>query len=315
MDNYRVAALYKFVAFSDFEDWQQPLLECCLQHGVKGTLLLASEGINGTIAGPADGVEAVLELLRGDERFADLTPKESSSTNPPFARLKVRLKREIVTMGVPGIDPNHIVGTYVEPQDWNRLPEDPNVVVIDTRNEYEVAIGTFCGARDPKLRSFRAFPEWLRQELAGMDKPKVAMFCTGGIRCEKSTAFLKEEGVEEVFHLQGGILNYLEKVPEAESLWEGECFVFDGRVSVVHGLQRGTYELCLACGDPVSKSDELQPEFIEGVQCKGCIGRTTPAQKEKFAARFAQQKLADSRVVARATRDQARLENSQRARD
>lgn len=296
MDNYRVAALYRFVAFPDYEEWREPLLEICAQGEVKGTLLLAPEGINGTIAGPQAGVEALLAYLRQDERFSQLETKDSNASAPPFARMKVKLKREIVTMGVPDIDPTKSVGTYIAPENWNKLLEDPDVLVIDTRNEYEVGIGTFHGAIDPKLRNFRAFPEWLRAELKKHDKPKVAMFCTGGIRCEKSTAFLKQEGIEEVFHLQGGILKYLENIPEEESLWEGECFVFDERVSVVHGLREGNYDRCQACGDPVSQSDKLEAEFVEGVQCKGCINRTTPEQKLKFAERFKQAQLAESRV-------------------
>jgi len=298
MDKYLVAAFYKFAALPDFEDWREPLLECCVNNDVRGSLLLAPEGINGTLAGSAEGIQRVLALLRADERFAGLKTKESTATSPPFQRMKVRLKREIVTMGVPAIDPNEIVGTYVAPEDWNALLEDPDVIVVDARNDYEVAIGSFKGARNPAIKTFREFPRWLLGEIEAKEQPKVAMFCTGGIRCEKSTAFLKQAGVEEVFHLEGGILKYLENVPEEESLWEGECFVFDQRVSVCHGLREGSYELCHACGDPVGVEDKLKPDFIEGVQCRGCIERTTPLQKEKFAARFAQLELAKSRAKA-----------------
>lgn len=299
MDKYLVAAFYKFATFPDFEEKRQPLIEACNANGVRGSLLLAEEGINGTIAGPEPGVRAVLDYLRTDERFAELEAKESFATAAPFQRMKVKLKREIVTMGVPAIDPNQIVGTYVAPEDWNALIEDPEVILIDTRNDYEVAIGSFKGACNPEIKTFKEFPEWLRSELNSKSEPKVAMFCTGGIRCEKSTAFLKQEGVAEVFHLKGGILKYLETIPEEESLWEGECFVFDQRVSVCHGLREGNYELCHACGDPVSAEDKSGPEFVEGVQCRGCINRTTPLQKEKFAARFEQQQLAKRRAKAR----------------
>lgn len=299
MDQYLVAAFYKFATFPDFEEKREPLLEVCQANDVKGSLLLAAEGLNGTISGPAKGVHAVLQYLRSDERFATLEAKESTATSAPFQRMKVKLKREIVTMGVPAIDPNEIVGTYIAPEDWNALIEDPEVILIDTRNDYEVAIGTFKGALNPEIKTFKEFPEWLRSELKSKSEPKVAMFCTGGIRCEKSTAFLKQEGVAEVFHLKGGILKYLETIPEGESLWEGECFVFDQRVSVCHGLREGNYELCHACGDPVSVEDKLGAEFIEGVQCRGCIGRTTPEQKAKFAARYEQQQLAKRRAKER----------------
>ncbi len=299
MDKFLVAALYKFVAFPDFADWRGPLLDVCAQNDVIGSILLAPEGLNGTLAGPEAGVRSVLSYLGKDERFRELEVKESFASSPPFKRTKVKLKREIVTMGQPNIDPNRTVGTYVAPEDWNELIQDPDVILIDTRNDYEVAIGTFKGATNPELKTFRQFPEWLRSEVATRKNAKVAMFCTGGIRCEKSTAFLKQEGVEEVFHLKGGILRYLETVPEEESLWEGECFVFDQRVSVCHGLREGNYELCHACGDPVSADDKLEAVFVEGVQCRGCVDRTTAEQKEKFAARFAQLQLAKSREESR----------------
>ena len=291
MDDILVAALYKFVALPDFEEMQAPLLEVCKQNDVKGTLLLAAEGINGTLAGPTEGVRAVVAYLRSDPRLATLEPKQSFANGPPFHRMKVRLKKEIVTMGVESIDPNDIVGTYVPPKDWNALIEDPEVIVIDTRNDYEVMIGSFKGAQDPLIKTFREFPAWLREQMKEREQPKVAMFCTGGIRCEKSTAFLKQEGVKEVFHLQGGILKYLEEIPEEESLWEGQCFVFDQRVSVGHGLEVGEYELCRACRNPIAKSDKERVEYVEGVSCHQCIAESTAEQKEKFAERQKQMEL------------------------
>jgi UPF0176 protein len=293
MANLLVAALYRFVDFADFEDWREPLLDLCRAQAVKGTLLLAKEGINGTIAGPQAGVQCVLDRLRADPRFADLQPKFSQAGEPPFHRMKVRLKREIVTMGVDGIDPNQLVGTYVDPDQWNALIQDPDVTVIDTRNDYEVAIGTFAGARNPNLSSFREFPAWLKREVqAGQ---KVAMFCTGGIRCEKSTAYLKQLGVREVFHLQGGILKYLETVPEEKSLWEGECFVFDERVAVGLGLVPGSYHLCRSCRLPISEADRNRAEFEEGVSCHHCHASTSEARKASCRERRKQVELAQAR--------------------
>lgn len=295
MSNYLVAALYKFVRLPEYASLQAPLTEICTSNDVKGTLLLAAEGINGTIAGPEAGVRNVLAFLRGHPEFADLVHKESWAEEEPFLRAKVRLKKEIVTMGVDGIDPNRIVGTYVKPQDWNALISDPNTVVVDTRNDYEVAIGTFKGAVDPKTKSFREFPAWAAENKDTLNKPKVAMFCTGGIRCEKSTAFMKEQGYDEVYHLEGGILKYLEEMPEEESLWEGDCFVFDERVSVRHGLEPGDYDMCRACRRPISEEEKQLPEFVEGVSCPYCHEETTPEQKERFAERQKQIMLAKKR--------------------
>jgi UPF0176 protein len=250
-----VAALYRFARFDDPAALRAPLLEACEAAAIKGTLLLAREGVNGTIAGSAEGIARVLDHIRALPGCADLDVKYSSAETMPFGRLKVRLKREIVTMGEPDIDPLASVGTYVAPHDWNALISDPETIVIDTRNDYEVAIGTFAGAINPQTRSFREFPAWFRAErerLLGKGKaPKVAMFCTGGIRCEKSTAFLKSEGVEEVYHLKGGILRYLEDVPAEQSLWQGECFVFDERVALGHGLTTSEHTLCKSCGRAV----------------------------------------------------------------
>ncbi len=303
MPDFLTAALYKFVELPDFVELQAPLQAFCEAQDVRGTLLLAEEGINGTIAGPAEGVYAVLGYLRRDPRLAELTHKESYSQKLPFYRMKVRLKREIVTMGVPGINPNEMAGQYVKPQDWNALLADPEVVVVDTRNDYEVAIGTFKGALNPQTQSFSDLPAWVRQQ-SGPDgklgvrdgkKPRVAMFCTGGIRCEKSTAFLRTQGFDEVYHLEGGILKYLETVPESDSLWLGECFVFDERVSVLHGLETGHYALCRACRDPISEADKASPLYVPGVSCPGCHGTKTEAQKQGFIERQRQVEYANRR--------------------
>lgn len=297
-----VAALYKFTPFADHAALQAPLLACCRAQGVKGTLLLAHEGINGTIAGSDAGIEAVLDHIRELPGCADLEVKFSRAPAMPFHRMKVRLKAEIVTMGVPDIDPLASVGTYVAPADWNALIADPGTIVIDTRNDYEVAIGTFQRAIDPQTASFRDFPEWFRarrDELLGQGQaPKVAMFCTGGIRCEKSTAFLKAEGVEEVFHLKGGILKYLEDVPPEQSLWQGECFVFDQRVSVGHGLVPGSHALCHACRRPVSLEQQAMPEFEEGVSCPACFAERTEEQRAGYRERHRQEALAAQRGAA-----------------
>ncbi len=308
-DTYLTAAFYKFVELANFAEMKAPLLACCESHNVKGTILLANEGINSTIAGPEAGVHAVLAYLRADPRLAKLEHKESWSTKPPFYRMKVKLKREIVTMGVPTVNPNEVVGKYVKPQDWNALISDPDVLVIDTRNTYEVDIGTFKGAVDPRLKSFSQFPDWLMQQpqiaaseakkaerVDGVDKKtKVAMFCTGGIRCEKSTAFLRAQGFDEVYHLEGGILKYLETVPEADSLWQGECFVFDERVTVGQGLKPGDYGLCRACREPISQADKESPYFVLGLSCPHCHDTKTPEQIARFEERQRQIELAKER--------------------
>ncbi len=295
MSEFLTAALYKFVDLPDFAALKAPLQACCEQHAVKGTILLAAEGINGTIAGRSEAIRAVLAFLRSDPRFADLDHKESFAPKMPFYRLKVRLKKEIVTLGVPGINPAKMAGTYVRPEDWNALLDDPDVVVVDVRNDYEVAAGTFQGAINPRTRSFGELPDWVRREPALRAKPKVAMFCTGGIRCEKSTALLRAQGFDEVYHLQGGILKYLEVVPQAQSRWQGECFVFDERVSVVHGLQPGTLELCRSCRQPVTEQDKTSPYFVQGVSCHRCHDSKTEAQKRSRMERQKQMALAESR--------------------
>ncbi len=297
-----VAALYKFARFPDPQALRMPLVALCRAQGIKGTLLLAREGLNGTIAGPNEGIDAVLDHLRALPGCAALDVKLSSAEAMPFYRMKVRVKVEIVTMGQPEIDPLTEVGHYIEPGEWNALISDPDVVLIDTRNDYEVAIGTFAGATDPQTTSFRDFPAWFRAErerLLGQGQtPKVAMFCTGGIRCEKSTAFLKSEGVDEVFHLKGGILKYLEQVPAEESLWQGECFVFDERVSVGHGLVPGSYELCRACRRPVYAGDRASPQFEEGASCPACYHERSEAQREGYRERHRQELLARRRGAA-----------------
>jgi UPF0176 protein len=294
-----VAALYQFTHFADCAGLRGPLLRECRAHGIKGTLLLAHEGINGTIAGMPDGLAQVLDHIRALPGCAQIGVKFASAQDMPFHRMKVRIKREIVTMGEPGLDPMGSAGTYVAPADWNALISDPETIVIDTRNDYEVAAGTFSGAIDPKTRSFSDFPGWFRRErdrLLGAGKPpKVAMFCTGGIRCEKSTAFLKAEGVDEVFHLQGGILKYLETIPRDQSLWQGECFVFDQRVAVGHGLEPGTHVLCHACRRPVSPADQASPLYTEGESCPACHAERTSEQRAGYRERHRQEQLAAAR--------------------
>ncbi|EPC00913.1 hypothetical protein L861_05800 [Litchfieldella anticariensis FP35 = DSM 16096] len=265
-----VAALYKFVTLEDYQDLREPLRQVMLDNGVKGTLLLAKEGINGTVAGPREGIDALLAWFKADPRLIDIDHKESYCDEPPFYRTKVKLKKEIVTLGVNGVDPNHRVGTYVEPENWNEVISDPEVLVIDTRNDYEVAIGSFTGAIDPKTKSFREFPQYVRQHYDPTRHKKVAMFCTGGIRCEKASSFMLGEGFEEVYHLKGGVLNYLEKVPEEKSLWRGECFVFDNRVTVRHNLSEGEYDQCHACRMPISAENQRSEYYEPGVSCPHC---------------------------------------------
>ncbi|GAB5350390.1 oxygen-dependent tRNA uridine(34) hydroxylase TrhO [Qipengyuania sp. 483] len=294
-----IAALYHFTRFEDPASLRPGLLACVEQNEVRGTLLLASEGINGTVAGSDAGIHAVLDYIRDLPGCADLEWKESRATEMPFHRTKVRLKKEIVTMGQPNLDPLDGVGTYVDPQDWNALISDPDTIVIDTRNDYEVQIGTFEGAIDPETKSFREFPDWFRARRAEFEAegrtPKIAMFCTGGIRCEKSTAFVKNEGLDEVYHLKGGILKYLEQVPEAESRWKGECFVFDERVSVKHGLDVGTHSLCRACRRPLSEADKNHEHFVEGVSCHQCYPERTDEQRARYEERQRQARIAAAR--------------------
>ena len=303
MPDFLTAALYKFVELPDFAALQAPILAACQAHGVKGTLLLAAEGINGTIAGAPGGVHAVLAFLREDPRLAALEHKEAHAAQMPFYRMKVRLKKEIVTLGVSDVHPALNAGRYVKPEDWNALLAEPGVVLVDTRNDYEVAIGTFEGAVNPATQSFSELPGWVEKEMApggrlapvGGHKPRVAMFCTGGIRCEKSTALLRAQGFDEVYHLEGGILKYLETVPEERSLWEGECFVFDERVSVGHGLKVGDAVLCRACRHPLTEDDLASPLYEAGVSCPHCHGTKTEAQQRSIAERHRQVELAKQR--------------------
>jgi UPF0176 protein len=294
---YTVAALYHFTRFADPAAIKPALAQLCCARGVTGTLLLAGEGINGTIAGSRDAIDAVLSHIRALPGCADLEWKESTASVPPFARMKVRLKREIVTMGQPDVDPLARVGHYIEPADWNALITAPDVAVIDTRNDYEVAIGTFQGAVDPETASFRDFPAWWEANKHRFHNKRIAMFCTGGIRCEKSTNYLLGQGVEEVYHLKGGILKYLEEVPAEDSTWQGECFVFDRRVSVGHGLKEGPHLLCHACRRPILPADRDHPAFEQGVACHQCVDETSEEDKARFRERQKQIGLARKRGV------------------
>ncbi|WP_093362195.1 rhodanese-related sulfurtransferase [Tropicimonas isoalkanivorans] len=290
-----VAALYHFTRFDDPDALRAPLMAVCEEQGVRGSLLLATEGINGTIAGPAAGIGKVLAHIRSLPGCAALEWKESHTDAMPFGRMKVRLKREIVTMGQPDVDPRASVGQYVSPAEWNELISAPDVAVIDTRNDYEVAIGTFEGAVDPGIATFRDFPAWWEANRHRFHNKRIAMFCTGGIRCEKSTNYLLGLGEAEVFHLKGGILKYLEEVPQEDSLWHGECFVFDQRVALKHGLEPGTHAMCHACRRPVSPADMTSPAYEEGVRCPHCAEEFSDADRERFRERQRQVLLARKR--------------------
>ena len=292
MSHIVVVALYKFVTLEDFEALRQPLLDTMNEHEVKGTLLLALEGINGTVAGTREGTTALLEWLRRDARLNDLDWKESFCEDMPFYRTKVKLKKEIVTIGQPGISPNERVGTYVEPQDWNALISDPDVLLIDTRNDYEVSIGTFEGAIDPQTKTFREFPQYVREQFDPQKHKKVAMFCTGGIRCEKASSFMLKEGFEAVYHLRGGILKYLEEVPAEQSKWQGECFVFDNRVTVGHDLTPGSFDQCHACRHPVSAEDMATPQYEQGISCPHCYDSLPEKTRRRAEERQRQIELA-----------------------
>ncbi|MDA7951013.1 MAG: rhodanese-related sulfurtransferase [Pirellulaceae bacterium] len=280
-----VCALYHFTSLGEYKDLREPLLALMKKEGVKGTILLAKEGVNGTIAGSRHAIDTVLAWLRQIPALTTLTCKESYDSSLPFHRTKVKLKKEIVTLGVEGIDPLKSVGTYIEPKDWNDLISDPEVTLIDTRNDYEVEIGTFQGAVNPQTKTFRDFPEYVAQNLDPKKQKRVAMFCTGGIRCEKSTAYLKQQGFEEVYHLQGGILKYLEEVPRKDSLWNGDCFVFDNRVAVNHELKKGEYELCHGCRKPICPEDKQHEHYLAGVRCHHCFDKTTVEQQARFLER------------------------------
>lgn len=317
-----VCALYKFVTLDNYQALKQPLLNFMLNRDIRGTLLLAQEGINGTVAGSRAGIDALLDYLRQDPRLAELSYKESYTDTPPFMRSRVKLKKEIVTMGVEGINPKEVVGTYVKPKDWNQLISEPDVLLVDTRNDYEVQVGTFKNAVNPQTDSFREFPEYVKTHLDPNKHKKVAMFCTGGIRCEKSTAYLKEQGFEEVYHLEGGILKYLEDVPEQESLWQGDCFVFDERVTVNHQLEKGDYDQCHACRLPITEEEKLSPLYQKGVSCPHCYDKTSDEQKRRFAEREKQIQLARLRgeahiglETAETVESNRRKKHQQRERD
>ena len=307
-----VSTFYKFAALPDFRSLREPLLNALLRHDVRGTVLLAAEGINGTVAGSRAGIDAVLAEIRADSRLRELRTRESGSEGNPFYRTRVKLKKEIVTMGEPGIDPRFMAGAYVAPERWNELIDDPEVLVLDTRNRYEVQIGSFENAVNPETDSFREFPEYVRKNLDPEKHRKVAMFCTGGIRCEKSTAWLKQQGFDEVYHLQGGILNYLESVPPEESRWRGECFVFDNRVTVDHRLKPGSYDQCHACRMPISDEDKRSPHFEKGVSCPHCHDRQTGERAKRFAERQRQVDLARERGDAHIGQDMTSLMRKRR---
>lgn len=290
-----VAALYKFVRLHAYEALRAPLAAFCCGRGIKGTLLLAHEGINGTVAGPRESIAELIDHLQSIDGLGGLEVKYSRAAEMPFHRMKVRLKREIVTMGVEEIDPAKSVGTYVAPADWNALIADSGTVVIDTRNAYEVSIGTFRGAVDPKTASFREFPAWVEEHRSELEGRKVAMFCTGGIRCEKATAYVRSLGFQDVYHLKGGILKYLEEVPAEDSLWQGECFVFDERVSVSHGLAEGEAELCRACRHPLTVEDRISPRYTAGVSCPHCFEARSDEDRARYAERHRQVELAQAR--------------------
>ncbi|MFN9659824.1 MAG: rhodanese-related sulfurtransferase [Cyanobacteriota bacterium] len=293
-----VAAFYRFARFSTEEvrSLRTRLLKLGRERGVLGTVLLAEEGINGTISGSEAGLEALLAHLRSDSRLADLAIRRSSCDTSPFFRFKVRLKREIVTMGVAGVDPLEQVGTYVPPADWNALVRDPQTLLIDTRNTYEVEVGTFAGALHPATRHFRDFPAWVERvlpELMAKRQPRrLALFCTGGIRCEKATAHLLRQGYGGVHHLRGGILGYLEETPPEQSLWQGECFVFDQRATVNHQLLPGSHDLCHACRMPLSPADRQHPLYVIGECCHHCANQRTAADRDRYAERHRQQEWA-----------------------
>ncbi len=290
-----VCALYQFVTLDNYRDLQTPLLRLMQTHEIRGTLLLAQEGINGTVAGSRQAINTLLSHLRSDPRLNHIGTKESFTDTLPFLRSRVKLKKEIVTMGIEGIDPKQVVGTYVKPKDWNDLISDPDVLLIDTRNDYEYQVGTFKHAVNPNTDSFREFPDYVKTHLDPSKHKKVAMFCTGGIRCEKSTAYLKEQGFDEVYHLEGGILQYIEDVAEQESLWQGECFVFDERVTVNHQLEKGHYDQCNACRLPITEADKSNDKYQHGISCPDCFDKTTPEQKSRFRERERQMALANAR--------------------
>jgi UPF0176 protein len=308
--------MYKFVTLSNFEALREPLLQFMELNNIRGTLLLAEEGINGTVSGTRFTIDALLAWLNSDERLNPISVKESLDETQPFHRTKVKLKKEIVTMGVKGIDPLKSAGTYVKPTDWNKLISDPNVLLIDTRNDYEIEIGTFKNALNPNTDSFREFPQFVTNNLDSNKNKKIAMFCTGGVRCEKSTAYLKEQGFDEVYHLEGGILKYLEEVPKDDTLWQGDCFVFDNRVAVNHDLEKSHYDLCFACRLPITIEDKQSEVFKAGVSCPKCHGKHSEQQLARFKEREKQVTLAlarDEEHVGLEARKTLKLKRQQKA--
>lgn len=295
MSAYTVSALYHFTPFKDPSAIKKKLEDAFLTLAIQGTVLIAPEGINGTISGLESDIISALKILKALPGCAGLEHKESSAVTIPFNRLKIRLKKEIVTLGVEGVDPNQHVGTYVDPKDWNTLINEPGTIIIDTRNNYEAVIGSFKGAINPKTNSFRDFPEWFDHNKEALKGKKIAMFCTGGIRCEKSTSFLKTQGISDVYHLKGGILKYLENVPEHESQWWGECFVFDDRVALKHGLEQGSYDMCHACRRPITVDDKMSNTYVKGISCPHCYDERSETQRKRYAARQRQIDLAKQR--------------------
>jgi UPF0176 protein len=298
---YLTTAMYHFVSLPHFKTLREPLLNFCVSQSIKGTLLLADEGINGTVAGPEKSILELLSFLKNDSifegNFKNLSHKESWSDKHPFYRMKVKLKKEIVTLGVHGVSPTKIVGTYVKPQDWNKIISDPEVVLIDTRNDYEYVIGSFKNAINPETQTFREFPEFVKTHFDPKKHKKVAMFCTGGIRCEKASSFMMSEGFDEVYHLEGGILKYLEEVKPDESLWQGECFVFDQRVAIKHGLEVGDYDQCYACRYPLSQDDMKSEQYTPGISCSHCYNQHTPEKLQALTERQKQVILAKERGI------------------
>ena len=292
---FTVAALYHFTSLLDYKNLKSPLSDMCELLEIKGTILLASEGINGTVAGTDIAIIQLIEYLRKDKRLKNLEYKLSKSREMPFYRMKVRLKKEIVTMGVAGVDPNRVVGTYVEPKNWNNLINDPDVILIDTRNDYEVEIGSFKGAINPDTSNFREFPAWVQDNREKLENKKIAMFCTGGIRCEKASSYMKENGFNDVYHLKGGILKYLETQPQKGSLWKGDCFVFDQRVAVKHALKESDYDQCFACRYPITIEDKKSPKYTKGISCPKCHDSLTKEKQESFAERQKQINLSKLR--------------------
>ena len=294
-----IASFYKFIDWSDFQEKKPVLEKICRQNNIVGTILLAPEGINGTISGSQEEILTTIEELKKDSRLSDLESKFAEALGKTFKRMKVRLKKEIVSMGKENVNPGQITGTHVSAEEWNQIIQEPNTLIVDTRNEYEHAIGSFEGSVDPETNSFRQFPKWVDENLKPLmkkqNKKKVAMFCTGGIRCEKASSYLLQEGFEEVFQLKGGILKYLENIEPKNSLWEGECFVFDERVSIQHGLVEGNYSMCHACRMPIDDKDIKSKKYIEGISCPNCYDIHSDETKQRFAERQKQINLAKQR--------------------